>query len=106
MKHVKRVMPDYFRPILWSFDFFQINPDHDKKTIIVNSINYGNLKHWQWINEFYGKAFVRNVLMNTVPGEIRQHVKTLVSIIFNIKNFNNAPRGIRRKAAQDIVSAK
>lgn len=88
--------PEFFRPILWSYDFNNINPQKDKKTIIVNAINYGNLNHWRWLVQYYGKNEIKKILSKIPVTEIRPRVLKLTSIIFNIKNFNYASRGIRR----------
>lgn len=85
-------LPDYFKPILWSYDLDRLNPEKNKKTVIVNVINYGNLKHWRWLKENYGKKAVREVLKKTRASEIRPGALRLASIIFNINRFNYASR--------------
>ena len=55
-------MPEYFKPIMWSYDFNAIDPTKDKKTIIINAINYGDLKHWKWMIKFYGREAITEVL--------------------------------------------
>jgi hypothetical protein len=65
--YASRVLPDTFRPILWSYDFDRIDPLTHKKTIIVQAINYGTLAHWRWLREQYGREGVRKVL-STRPG--------------------------------------
>lgn len=86
-------IPDFFKPILWSWDFRRIDSEKHKKTIIVNSINYGDLKHWRWIVNYYGKKQVKKVLTEIPFYELRQRVVPLVSIIFSIDKFNHAFRG-------------
>lgn len=89
-------IPEFFRPILWSYDFDNIDLKKDKKTIIVNAINYGDLKHWRWLVQFYGKNEIKKILSKIPATQIRPRVLNLVSIIFDIKNFNYVPRGIKR----------
>lgn len=89
------VLPSYFRPILWSYDFSLIKPQDSKRTIIVNSINYGDLKHWRWIAQFYGKEEIRRILTEIPATEIRSRVRHLASLIFGVEQFNYAPRGSR-----------
>ncbi|MDD4901421.1 MAG: hypothetical protein PHS62_04985 [Patescibacteria group bacterium] len=88
-------LPDFFRPILWSFDFNEINPDEHKKTIILNAINYGDLKHWRWLAEYYGRETIREILSNVSATELRPRALNLARLIFSIKNFNYAPRGAK-----------
>jgi len=94
MSHPK--LPSFFRPILWSYDFDEVDPLRDRKTIIINVINYGDLKHWQWIADFYGKSEVAEVLKNAPITEIRNRVVNLASLLFKIDNWNYASRGVNK----------
>ncbi|MEK7090017.1 MAG: hypothetical protein AAB930_00315 [Patescibacteria group bacterium] len=93
----KSALPKEFGKILWSYNLSRVNPDRDKKVIITNTINYGNLGEWRWIIRRYGKNQIRRILRNSPISEIRPHIRKLVSIIFNIDEFNHAPRGAYRK---------
>ncbi len=86
-------LPSFFKPILWSYLFNSIDLQKDKKTIIINSINYGDLKHWRWIVKYYGKKEVKKVLMTIPFTEIRPRIIPLVSLLFSINKYNYAPRG-------------
>lgn len=92
-EHMNRKLPDNLKPILWSYDLDKLNLEKNKKTIIINVINYGNLEHWQWLKENYGKEVVREVLAKTRASEIRPGARRLASIIFDVEQFNYAPRG-------------
>ena len=87
-------LPEFFKPILWSYDFPAIDSEKNKKVIIVNTINYGDLKHWHWLIQHYGKEAVKDVLEQIPSSEIRPRALCLATTIFSIKNFNYAPRGI------------
>ena len=93
MEDMKRRLPRFFEPLLWSYHFSKIDPEKDKKVIIVNAMNYGDLAHWHWLVSFYGKETVRKVLTGIVTTELRPSVRRLVSLLFSIENFNHAPRG-------------
>jgi len=86
--------PDDFKNLLWSHDISRIDPDMDKTLIIVNTINYGDLEHWKWIRDYYGKEEVRKVLTRIPAGQMRDRVRPLVAIIFQIDEFNHAPRSV------------
>ena len=88
-------LPGFFKPILWSYDLSKINPYKDKKRIIVNAINYGDLKHWKWIGAYYGQKTIQEVLGGVSVSEIRPRVLKLASLVFSIKSFNHAPRGVK-----------
>lgn len=86
-------LPLFFKPILWSYVFDKLDLEEDKKIIIVNTINYGDLKHWRWIIKNYGKKDIKMVLTSIPFTEIRARVVPLVSIVFSIHKYNYAPRG-------------
>lgn len=90
-----RELPEFFKPLLWSYDFSKIDPKKDKKVIIINSINFGDMKHWKWLIEVYGKDNIRNLLEEIPVSEIRPHVRRLASLIFSVGQFNYAPRGVK-----------
>jgi len=89
-------LPDLFKPLLWSYNFSEIDPEKNKKTIIVNAINYGDLRHWRWLVKFYGKEAVRQALISVPASEMRPRARKLASLLFSIILFNNAPRGSQR----------
>lgn len=87
-----KALPDFFKPLLWSYNFNEIDSEKDKKVIIVNAINYGDLKHWRWIKKRYDVAGV----LSLIPAsELRDRARALAAIIFKIKDFNYAFRGSR-----------
>lgn len=92
-KDKNKKLPLFFKPILWSYNFSSIDTEQDKKVIIVNTINYGDLKHWRWIVKNYGKKNVKKILTEIPFTEIRPRVAPLVSVIFSINKFNYEPRG-------------
>ena len=60
MKKINNLkLPLSFKPIFWSYDFDSINFIEDKERIIINTVNYGNWEHWQWIIKRYGQKEVK-----------------------------------------------
>ena len=86
-------LPDYFEPLFWSHDYLKLDLNQDKKTIIVNTLNYGDLSHWKWIKSYYGEETIKNTAMKIPHTELRARVQPLVQIIFSVPYFNYAPRG-------------
>ena len=78
-------LPIIFKPLLWSYNFSRIDPAKNKKTVIVNTINYGDLIHWSWIEKFYGERAIRQLLSSLPASEIRARAFKLASILFSIK---------------------
>lgn len=92
---IPKKLPEIFRPLLWSYRFEEINPAAHQKEIIINAINYGDLKHWRWLTAHYGHTGVRRVLTSVPVTELRPHIRKLVGMFFGIadKEFRHAPRG-------------
>jgi hypothetical protein len=86
-------VPEIFRPILWSYDFDRIDPVKHRKTLIIQAINYGNLAHWRWLRQSYGRESVRQVLSAVPATEIRPRARRLASLMFDVDHLNYAPRG-------------
>lgn len=99
-------LPTFFKPILWSYDFSKIDSVKNKKTIIVNAINYGDLRHWKWISRYYGKKEIQNDLKEISASEIRPRALKLASILFSVNTFNYAPRGVKQQRQRDISLLK
>jgi len=90
------MLPEIFKPFLWSYRFSAMDPERHKKTIIVQTVNYGDLRHWRWIADCYGKEEVRRVLTRTPASELRPRARKLAALIFSITAFNHAPRGVHK----------
>jgi hypothetical protein len=89
-------VPVIFKAILWSYDFERCDPIAMKKTIIVQTLRYGTLKHWQWIRSFYGDNIIRSVLNHIHGSEIPDKTKPLIKCAFHFDDWNYAPRGVRQ----------
>jgi len=81
---------------------FFIDLERDKKRIIINTINYGQWKHWQWIVKNYGRERVKQIIENTPISEFRPRVLKLASILLGIKNLKYASRSDKLKKAKNL----
>lgn len=84
-------LPKYFKPLFWDVDFNAIDPEKNKRLILTKTINYGNLKHWKWIKNYYGKD-LKNSLESIPKSEFRKPVRKLAQIIYNLSGFKYASR--------------
>lgn len=84
-------LPDYFRSLFWDIDFDSVSPDKNKKLVITKTINYGNLKHWKWISDYYGKNLPKS-LQEIPRSEFRQPALKLASLIYNLDDLKYASR--------------
>lgn len=88
-------LPDFFKPLFWSYNFDSLDLEKNKKNIILNVINYGDWEHWRWISNYYGKDSIRQILSKASATELRPQVRKLAAVVFNITEFNYAPRGVK-----------
>ncbi|MDP3758421.1 MAG: hypothetical protein Q8Q86_01770 [Candidatus Daviesbacteria bacterium] len=88
----KQNLPAFLKPFFWSYNFYKLDPENDKKLIIIQTLNYGDLEHWRWINKFYGKGVVRDALQKVASTEFRPQALRLAGLLFNVEKFNYAPR--------------
>lgn len=96
-KSKKKILPKSFKPLLWSYNFSKVDPDKNRGIIILNAINYGDFYHWRWLVQYYGKNGVAKELSHIGATALRPQARKLASLIFNIKEFNYAPRGAGQK---------
>ena len=88
----KQKLPLFFKPILWSLKWGDINVIEDKDDIIVNTVNEGTLDHWRWIVRIYGKETIRQVLARHLDSEFHPESRNLAKVIFNVPYFRHARR--------------
>lgn len=99
---MKKKLPKDFKHLLWSYDFSKIDLEKDAERIIINTINYGNWQHWQWLVGYYGPEKVKRIIENTPISEFRIRALKLISLLLNIKKMKYASRGLKIKAKKDI----
>jgi len=84
-------LPEYFQPLFGDLDFTHLDPHQNKQIILTRVINYGNLKHWKWIKDFYGKDLKKS--LELIPrSEFRKPAQSLAKIIYNLDDFKYASR--------------
>lgn len=76
-------LPDFFKPILWSYDFDEMHAETQKKTILVQTINYGQWKHWHWIAQRYGKSEIAKILSTCPQTAFRPPAFFLAKTLFH-----------------------
>ena len=98
----KTKLPESFRYLMWSYKFDEIDSEEDKERIIVNTINYGQWFHLQWIVRHYGKEVLKNIITNLPASEFRPSALWLTSLLLGIKKMKYASRGDKIKATRDF----
>ena len=102
MKKVKLNLPQEFKQLFWSYKFSSINPEKHKRTVIINTINYGRWEHWRWIIKNYGKKEVKQVIEKTPASEFRKRVLKLICLLLKIKKLKYASRSDKIRAEKNL----
>jgi len=97
----KSKLPESFRPLLWSYRFSEIDPQRDKRIIIVNVLNYGDLSQWRWLVKTYGRKKLKEVIESVAASEFRKPVGTLLSLLLGVK-FKYVLRSDKIRAEKNI----
>lgn len=101
-KTKKTKLPLLFKPLLWSYDFSKIDPEEDKKRIIINTINYGDWSSWRWIIHYYGRQRLKEIIEDTPASEFRKGALRLISLLLGIKRMKYASRGVKIRAKNNL----
>lgn len=100
-KSKKLKLPQFFKPLFWSYKFYLIDPQRDRERVIINTINYGDWQHWQWTIKYYGRNKLREIIINIPDSEFRGGSLRLISLLLNIKKMRYASRGVKIKAEKN-----
>lgn len=92
IKSKKLRLPLFFKPLFWSYNFSSIDLERDKKRIIIQTVNYGQWKHWIWMIKFYGKKEVKEIIKGTPKTEFRAPALKLISLLLGIGKLKYASR--------------
>ena len=85
-------LPEMFRPIMWSYRFEDIDADKHREEIIVNTVNFGSLRHWRWLINHYHKEEICRVLQRQLATEFNPESRNLARLVFGISEYRHAPR--------------
>lgn len=95
-------LPLFFESLFWSYKFSSIEPERDKKRIIINTVNYGRWKHWFWLFNHYGEKEVKRIIEEIPKTEFREPALKLISLLLGIKKLKYASRSAYIKSQRNI----
>jgi len=102
----KQKLPEDFRPLMWGYDFSKVDPEEGKEIIIINTINYGFWKHWQWLADYYGVNRLKNIITEIPKSEFRNdRALHLISLILGIQKMKYENRNIKIQATRNSALA-
>lgn len=97
VRQSSKSLPEFFRPLFWSYDFGKLDVEGDKPRIVINTINYGKWLHWQWLAKTYGREEVRRVIEDTPASEFRERALHLAALLLGInKKFKRVSRSTQK----------
>ncbi len=99
---MKAKLPLFLKPLFWSYKFSSVNPQRDKKRIIINTINYGKWEHWLWLIKFYGKEQVKEIIKEIPKTEFREPAMKLICLLLGIKKIKYASRSDYLRSQKNI----
>lgn len=96
-------LPEMFRPLTWSYKFNEMDAERDKHVIIVNAINYGDLEHWRWVVDYYGKTELKSIIASIPFSEFRPGAIKLIGLLLNLNVLNYASRSDYIRGRPSVV---
>jgi len=101
-KATNQKLPSFFKPLFWGYDFNSIDSARNKNLIIVNTLNYGDLKQWRWLIKRYGRNNLKKIISLIPKSEFRKDVVKLIELLFDVKEFKYASRSSKIRAEKNI----
>ena len=106
MKSVRtRSIPSWFKKFYWWGDDSKVDVERDKRTIIVQLINYGGWSHWKWLVQTYGREKLKKIIQEIPISEFRSSALKLISLLLGVKRMKYASRGDYIKAKRSPQKA-
>ena|SRR3989338_1218885 len=93
--NMKTKLPNMFKPLLWSYRFNAMDIKEHKRTIIIQTVNFGSWRHWQWLFSVYGKKQLKKIIENTPASEFtffHPSALKLICVLLGIKQLKYASR--------------
>jgi len=90
--------PKNFKELFWWCKFSGIDIEKHKKLIIVQTINYGNWRHWLWIIKRFGKKELKTIIEEIPISEFRFRALKLICLLLGIAKLKYAHRNDYIKA--------
>ena len=81
---MKKELPHFLKPFLWSYDLSKMDVFSNKRRIITNILNYGNKKSTDWLFKTYSKEDIFLVLKDPLAGEWNKKSLNFWSLIFGL----------------------
>lgn len=75
----------HLKPLFWSYDFETLSLEKNKKLVVKQILNYGDIDDWKWLVSVYGKGDIQNTISKIYESELRPASLKLAKLLFNSK---------------------
>ena len=80
------MIPEYIQPFLWSYDIAKMDIQRNRKRIILNILNLGDVKAVKWLFKMYKKEEIKKVIENSSLGEWNKKSLNFWKLFFSIQD--------------------
>ncbi len=101
----KTKLPSFFKSLFWYCDFSSLDLKENKEEIMIQTVNYGDWEHWQWLFRYYGLGESREIIRNIPASAFRKRALNLIFLLLKIKKMKYASRSDRTEAEKDFSKA-
>ncbi|MDP3093638.1 MAG: hypothetical protein Q8N16_02635 [bacterium] len=95
-------LPDFRRFFWWIQDPGVIDLEEYKKEIILQVVNYGGWRHWQWLVRHYGKETVKEIVQEIPESAFMPRVLKLIKLLLKINKLRYASRSDYIRAKKNL----
>jgi len=82
---MKKQIPSFSQPVLWSYPLNTLNLKKDKVYIITQILNYGDWNGVKWLRNVYGDETIKAVIQHPCRGQWFERTFNSREQIFKIK---------------------
>ncbi|MBM3701173.1 MAG: hypothetical protein FJW68_09725 [Actinobacteria bacterium] len=82
---MKKIIPEYIAPCLWSYSIEDIDLKKDKEKIITQVLNYGSPERIKWLYSTYTEDDIKYVVLNPRRGMWFKKVLNFWEIMLEVK---------------------
>lgn len=86
-------IPQKIKRLFWSYNIDELDVMKDKKIIVKQILNYGNLDDLRWASKIY-KEELSSIIKEIPENEIKLRTRRLIKFLFNVKLSKNTQRSL------------
>jgi len=99
---MRKKMIDFHRFFWWTKNPNAIDLDRNERDVILQVVNYGGWRHWQWLVNYYGREGVKGVVREIPETAFMPRALKLIKLLFGIKELKYASRSDYIRAKKNL----